>query len=87
MIYLPVDHPRQDSFRPGRILTWARAAWRAWRNRRVAWRLARLDDRLLADIGLTRGDIDRALSLPLSQDPTRELYRISWERRRAWRQW
>jgi uncharacterized protein YjiS (DUF1127 family) len=83
MTYLPLERLRQEGFRTAQILTWPRAAWRAWRNRRAAWRLARLDDRLLADIGLTRGDVERALSLPFWEDPTRQLHRISWERRWA----
>jgi uncharacterized protein YjiS (DUF1127 family) len=34
---------------------------RHWRNTSVArGRLARLDDRMLRDIGMVRGDIDRA---------------------------
>ena len=36
-------------------------------------RLAGSDDDLLADIGVTRGDIDTALSTPLWCDPTAEL--------------
>jgi hypothetical protein len=31
--------------------------------------LARLDDRMLKDIGLFRGDIDAAESLPFGRDP------------------
>ncbi len=42
---------------------------RTIRNRRDAARLARFDDRMLADIGLTRGDVCEALSGPVWRDP------------------
>jgi uncharacterized protein YjiS (DUF1127 family) len=40
------------------------------RNRKAMAALARLDDRMLADIGLTRADIRDAVSQPLWSDPT-----------------
>jgi uncharacterized protein YjiS (DUF1127 family) len=42
---------------------------RAASQRRALDELARLDDRMLKDIGLFRGDIDAAESLPLGRDP------------------
>src|SRR5260221_7781497 len=42
---------------------------RAISHRRMLGELARLDDRMLKDIGLFRGDIDAAESLPLGRDP------------------
>jgi uncharacterized protein YjiS (DUF1127 family) len=39
-----------------------------WANRRAVFRLAGLDDRNLRDIGLSRGDIDWALSQPWHVD-------------------
>lgn len=50
------------------------------RRREVA-RIADYDDRMLADIGLTREDVARALERPWSEDPTRTLA----ERRRGMR--
>lgn len=55
-------------------------------NRYEAGRaLARLDSRMLADIGLTETDIGSAFSEPLWRDPTRRLAVISIERRAAMR--
>jgi len=42
---------------------------RAISQRRMLGELARLDDRMLKDIGLFRSDIDAAESLPLGRDP------------------
>jgi hypothetical protein len=40
---------------------------------------------MLADIGLTRGDVRQALDLPFSQDPSLELRRLVAENRgRRW---
>src|SRR5262245_38637494 len=55
----------------------------AWRHRHDAAALARLDDRMLADIGLTRGDLNDALAEPLWRDPTSVLARRHHERRKA----
>jgi uncharacterized protein YjiS (DUF1127 family) len=46
-------------------------AWTIYRNRRQMHHLTELDDYLLADIGLTRNDVEEAVSLPLHEDPTR----------------
>jgi uncharacterized protein YjiS (DUF1127 family) len=51
------------------------------RNRRDAMRLADFDDRMLADIGLTRCDLRDAYSEPLWYDPTDVLARRAAERR------
>jgi uncharacterized protein YjiS (DUF1127 family) len=42
-------------------------------HRHQLLRVAQSDDHLLADIGVTRQDIDTALSAPFWRDPTREL--------------
>jgi uncharacterized protein YjiS (DUF1127 family) len=57
----------------GSLIEWltaiaARAA-RALEERRTLDQLARLDDRMLRDIGLFRGDIDAAACLPRGRDP------------------
>lgn len=54
---------------------------RAVRNRREASALARLDDHMLADIGLTRSDLRDAYSQPLWHDPTDVLAGRAAERR------
>jgi uncharacterized protein YjiS (DUF1127 family) len=70
------------------ILTVAGAAWavvktlaKSFEHRRDAAFLAGLDDRMLADIGLTRGDLRDALSEPLWRDPTALLVVRAGERR------
>jgi uncharacterized protein YjiS (DUF1127 family) len=55
----------------------------AWRHRRDAVALAAFDDRMLADIGLTRCDLNDALAQPLWRDPTAVLARRHYERRRV----
>jgi uncharacterized protein YjiS (DUF1127 family) len=57
----------------GSLVEWlaaiaARSA-RALSQRRALDELARLDDRMLKDIGLFRGDIDAAVGLPRGRDP------------------
>ena len=54
---------------------------RAIKNRRVAASLAGLDDRMLADIGITRSDLRDAYSEPLWHDPTDVLAWRASERR------
>ncbi|MEW6454693.1 MAG: DUF1127 domain-containing protein [Pseudomonadota bacterium] len=55
--------------------------FRAAKNRHSASMLARLDDRMLADIGLTRSDLRDAYAEPLWEDPTTMLARRAAERR------
>ena len=55
----------------------------AWRHRNDATVLAAFDDRMLADVGLTRSDLNDALAEPLWRDPTSVLARRQRERRRA----
>jgi uncharacterized protein YjiS (DUF1127 family) len=62
-----------------------RVAYRL-QNRRDAMRLASLDDRMLADIGLTRSDLRDAYAEPLWHDPTDVLARRAAERRVSLRQ-
>ena len=51
------------------------------KNRRDAALLTSLDDRMLADIGLTRGDVRDAYSEPVWRDPTAILVSRAHERR------
>ncbi len=56
---------------------------RAMKHRRDMNLLAAMDDRMLSDIGLTRGDVRDAISEPLWCDPTAVLVsRIAEKRRR-----
>jgi uncharacterized protein YjiS (DUF1127 family) len=55
------------------ILDVVGAAFKAIVNRSSVATLATWDDRMLKDIGLTRGDVDAALSQPWHRDPSREL--------------
>jgi uncharacterized protein YjiS (DUF1127 family) len=56
---------------------------RAYFNRRDIRTLAGFDDRMLADIGLSRGDVRDAIAEPLWRDPTTILVDRARERRLA----
>ncbi|HEY0441248.1 MAG TPA: DUF1127 domain-containing protein [Xanthobacteraceae bacterium] len=58
-------------------------ARQAYRHRRAIATLAGFDDRMLQDIGLTRGDLRDAAAEPLWRDPTAVLVMRSRERRRG----
>lgn len=64
------------------IVAGLRRIARAFRNRRDAGMLARLDDRMLADIGITRSDLRDAYAEPLWRDPTDILAGRARERRK-----
>ena len=63
------------------VLTGMRKFTRALKNRRQAVMLARMDDRMLADIGLNRSDLRDAYAQPLWRDPTDTLATRALERR------
>jgi uncharacterized protein YjiS (DUF1127 family) len=50
-----------------------RSLGQALANRRAVHAMHGLDDRALKDIGLTRADVQGALALPLSADPSQHL--------------
>ncbi len=52
-------------------------------RRQAAHALAKFDGRMLADIGLTRNDVDSAFAEPFWRDPTIRLAVIAIERRSA----
>ena len=56
-----------------------------WRGYQAMRRLSKFDNQLLADIGLSRADIDRAGLLSLTTDPTANLQAWTNERRKAQR--
>jgi len=49
------------------------AVFKARRNRKATRGLLEFDDRMLRDIGLTRGDVRSALSCRFDEDPTYRL--------------
>ena len=54
--------------------------WRAWVARRQVMTLLEADDRMLADIGLTRADVIGSLEAPLDRNPSHQLIRARCER-------
>ena len=67
------------------ISTWVADTWRSAQNRRSVAKLLEWDERMLRDIGLTRGDVCSVMALPSSQDPSYRLNELSSERRSALR--
>ena len=65
----------------GMLVVRTRALVQILKNRRDAAILTGLDDRMLADIGLTRGDLRDAYSEPVWRDPTTILVNRAQERR------
>src|SRR5947207_6261966 len=65
----------------GIVVTRLRQLGQMIKNRRDAVTLAGLDDRMLADVGLTRGDVRDAFSEPVWRDPTAILVSRAHERR------
>jgi len=54
----------------------------AWKNRRDFYRLGEMSDTELADIGLTRSDLNVVVDLPFNRDPTTYLGAMAEARRR-----
>jgi uncharacterized protein YjiS (DUF1127 family) len=69
------------NFIAGSLVVRARQLALIVKNRRDATMLSGLDDRMLADIGLTRGDLRDAYSEPVWSDPTAILVSRAHERR------
>src|ERR1700752_2746998 len=65
----------------GIVVERVRAVLQTVKNRRDATILAGMDDHMLADIGLTRGDVRDAFSEPVWRDPTAILVSRAHERR------
>ena len=60
-------------------------AWNVIQNRRETMKLFALSDSQLADIGLSRADVHRALQLPLFSDPSPTLNDWARQNRVIWR--
>ena len=65
----------------GIVLARLHTVVQTWKNRRDAAILAGMDEHMLADIGLTRGDVRDAFSEPVWRDPTEILLSRANERR------
>ena len=63
------------------VTHWLKQVARARRHRREVAALAGLDRRMLADIGISRSDLNDAFSEPFWQDPTLLLHARVSERR------
>lgn len=57
--------------------------WQAIENRRQIGFLASLDDRHLADIGISRSDVHAALATRVAHDPSDQLCCLAREKRQA----
>lgn len=61
-----VTPPRRPwAARGPRASTLATRLWRTWRRRQELRRLREVDDRLLRDIGVSRGEVERELATPV----------------------
>jgi len=56
---------------------------RAWKSRREMAKLLEWDSRMLADIGVTEGDVRSALAVSGDEDPSLRLSLLAIERRAA----
>lgn len=75
--------PHPPAARPLAILwTWIKRRQQQRLDRALLQNVAALDDHMLKDIGVTRGDVQWASKLPLSQNAAAELHQISLRRRR-----
>lgn len=81
MTHFDIDRPR-TSDHIGTLSAKLIERVREIRTRRKLKRLLDLDDHMLKDVGVTRGEIDVATSMPLSADAATALRRMSLERRR-----
>lgn len=75
----PFRH-RTDSY-AHKVAVRVAQAWRRWRSRRKLRDLLELEDRLLMDVGVTRGDVVWAMRLPPNVDPADALHRARRGRR------
>lgn len=57
------------------------SVWQFWAYRRSMTQIVALDDHMLKDIGITRGDVNLAATMPYADDPTAHLRVLAMERR------
>lgn len=74
-----VEHHRAA---PASGLEGLKRLFRNWQARRKVRGMEELDDRMLADIGVTRAEVEWAARLPLGYNPALELQALSSRRRR-----
>jgi uncharacterized protein YjiS (DUF1127 family) len=67
----------------GRAIDAVCASIAVWRNRRIVGELRGLDEHLLRDIGLSRGDVESALSEPFYRDSSWRLAERALEARQC----
>jgi uncharacterized protein YjiS (DUF1127 family) len=65
------------------LLVLVAGRYQVWKNRRAVARLLEWDGRMLADIGLTEGDVHSALATCAHEDASLQLQMRSLERRHA----
>jgi uncharacterized protein YjiS (DUF1127 family) len=71
-----------NRYSPARLLKPVAELFRRWLARRRLKELAELDDALLRDIGISRGDLYWAQRMSLRKDPLQELSRVARRRHR-----
>ena len=66
---------RQAAITPQRnwLIEILSAVWRTFKHRHEAEQLLEMNEHHLADIGLSRGDVEAALSVSFLRDPSKEL--------------
>ena len=65
------------------VANWTGSLVRGYLNRRTALEMMHFDERMLKDIGLTRGDVHASIIEPMGADPTVRLRVLAVERRAA----
>jgi len=75
-------HPATEPSRKARFSEILGRVIEHWRNRRTARRLMDLDDHMLADIGVLRGDVLQTLGSGGEVDPNGSLGRLARRRKR-----
>lgn len=71
----PLDRYYMPAMPPVALIEAVARRFGEWRRRRDLRRLLRYEDRMLQDLGYERGEILRALSLPLKDNALRALIR------------
>jgi uncharacterized protein YjiS (DUF1127 family) len=65
------------------VSNWTVTLVRGYLNRRTALEMMHFDERMLKDIGLTRGDVHASIIEPMGADPTVRMRILAVERRAA----